>query len=72
MKFKIYPPDINRSHIEFDVPEEKAVGFGLAAIKGLVAKLLNHLLLKEKKTANTYHLQIWLNELILRVSVKRY
>ena len=32
MKFKIYPPNINRSHIEFDVPEEKAVGFGLAAI----------------------------------------
>ena len=23
MKFKIYPPNINRSHIEFDVPEEK-------------------------------------------------
>ncbi|MFW7381667.1 MAG: DNA polymerase III subunit alpha [Oligoflexus sp.] len=35
MKFKIYPPDINRSQLEFDVPHEQAVGYGLAAIKGI-------------------------------------
>jgi DNA polymerase-3 subunit alpha len=37
MNFKIYPPDINRSHLEFDVPHKGAVGYGLAAIKGLGA-----------------------------------
>ena len=35
MKFKIYPPDINRSKLEFDVPGPKSVGYGLAAIKGV-------------------------------------
>lgn len=35
MKFKILPPDINRSDLEFDVPKDKTIGFGLAAIKGI-------------------------------------
>jgi DNA polymerase-3 subunit alpha len=36
MGIKILPPDINRSELEFDVPEDKGVvGFGLSAIKGM-------------------------------------
>lgn len=33
--FKILPPSINHSEIEFDVPAPKTIGYGLAAIKGL-------------------------------------
>lgn len=35
LKFKILPPDINRSFIEFDVPDKKHIGFALLAIKGI-------------------------------------
>lgn len=35
MGIKILPPTVNRSTLEFDVPEDGVVGFGLAAIKGM-------------------------------------
>ena len=36
MGIKILPPTVNRSELEFDVPEDKGVvGFGLSAIKGM-------------------------------------
>lgn len=35
MNFKIFAPDINRSKLEFDVPEPRSVGYGLEAIKGV-------------------------------------
>ncbi len=43
MKFKILPPDISRSELEFDVPEKGAIGFGLAAIKGIGAGSLEEI-----------------------------
>jgi DNA polymerase-3 subunit alpha len=35
LRFKIMPPNINRSYLQFDVPRAKAIGYGLAAIKGI-------------------------------------
>ncbi len=35
LRFKIYPPNINRSFLQFDVPKAKSIGYGLAAIKGI-------------------------------------
>ncbi len=35
LRFKLYAPNINRSFLHFDVPRAKAIGYGLAAIKGI-------------------------------------
>lgn len=35
LRFKLYGPNINRSFLHFDVPRAKAIGYGLAAIKGI-------------------------------------
>ena len=49
LKFKIFPPDINRSSLEFDVPEDKAVGYGLAAIKGLGASSIETIISERER-----------------------
>jgi len=41
---KVLPPDINRSSLVFDVPAPATVGFGLAAIKGIGAQVLEALI----------------------------
>ncbi|NRA64973.1 MAG: DNA polymerase III subunit alpha [Pseudobacteriovorax sp.] len=53
MKFKIFPPDINRSKLEFDVPGKKSVGYGLAAIKGVGGSSLEAIV-KERQTNGPY------------------
>ncbi len=40
LRIKLLPPDINRSHLEFDVVGKNVIGFGLAAIKGIGAQAL--------------------------------
>ncbi|MBC7661402.1 MAG: DNA polymerase III subunit alpha [Chitinophagaceae bacterium] len=35
LRFKIMPPNINRSYLQFDVPKARSIGYGLAAIKGI-------------------------------------
>ncbi|MCX6129144.1 MAG: DNA polymerase III subunit alpha, partial [Proteobacteria bacterium] len=50
LKFTIYPPDINRSYLEFDVPRDKAIGFGLAAIKGIGGTSIEAMIEERKKS----------------------
>lgn len=49
LRFKLLPPDINRSFLEFDVPQAKSIGFGLAAIKGIGSSSL--LLMLEERSS---------------------
>lgn len=44
MGFKIFPPNINSSLLDFSVPARKHIGFGLAAIKGIGDAVLRPLL----------------------------
>lgn len=53
LKFKIYPPDINRSFLEFDVPTDGAVGYGLAAIKGVGSGSIE-VIVKEREANGPY------------------
>jgi len=54
MKFTIYPPNINRSLLEFDVPKAKSIGFGLAAIKGIGGSSIEALI-KERNRGGKFH-----------------
>ena len=67
MNFKIFPPDINRSKLEFDVPCEKAVGYGLAAIKGVGGASLEAII-KERETNGKYES---LTDLAKRINLQK-
>ncbi len=54
LKFTIYPPDINRSYLEFDVPKPKAIGFGLAAMKGIGGSSIEAII-KERSHGGRFH-----------------
>lgn len=56
MKFKILSPDINRSELQFDVPQKGVVGFGLAAIKGLGSASVEPIISERKKNGPYKHL----------------
>ncbi len=67
LKFTIYPPDINRSYLEFDVPKAKAIGFGLAAIKGIGGNSIE-ILIKERQRGGKFHS---LTDLAKRVDLRQ-
>ena len=49
MGFAIYPPDINRSSLEFDVPKKRAIGYGLAAIKGVGGSSIEAIIVERQR-----------------------
>lgn len=54
MGIKILPPTVNRSTLEFDVPEDKGVvGFGLSAIKGMGEASISPLV-EERETGGKF------------------
>jgi len=67
LKFTIYPPDINRSYLEFDVPKAKSIGFGLAAIKGIGGNSIETLI-KERQQGGKFHS---LTDLAKRVDLRQ-
>ena len=67
MKFKVLPPDINRSHIEFDVVGKASIGFGLGAIKGIGTAVLEDLI-KEREASGKFQN---LTDLAQRVNLHR-
>ncbi len=67
MGFQIYPPDINRSKLEFDVPGPRSVGYGLAAIKGIGGSSIEAII---KERENSGHFSS-LTDLAKRVNLQR-
>lgn len=67
MKFKILPPDINRSILDFDVPEPQSIGFGLAAIKGIGAGSIEEIVNERQKNGPF----VSLTDLAVRVNLHR-
>ncbi|MEY4631751.1 MAG: hypothetical protein RIQ81_1871 [Pseudomonadota bacterium] len=67
MKFKVLPPDINRSFIEFDVAGKAQVGFGLGAIKGIGTSVLEELIAEREKNGKFVNL----TDLANRVNLHR-
>ncbi len=67
LRFKLLPPDINRSFLEFDVPASKSIGFGLAAIKGIGSSSLLPML-EERKANGRFRS---LTELAKRVELQK-
>lgn len=67
MKFKVLPPDINRSHIEFDVVGKGSIGFGLGAIKGIGIAVLEDLIKEREATGKFQNL----TDLAQRVNLHR-
>ncbi len=67
MKFKVLPPDINRSFIEFDVAGPASIGFGLGAIKGIGISVLEELIAEREKSGVFTNL----TDLAIRVNLHR-
>lgn len=67
MGFRIFPPDINRSMLAFDVPGPKSVGYGLAAIKGLGGSSIEAII-KEREKNGAF---VSLTDLARRVNLQR-
>ncbi len=53
LQLEILPPNINRSYIDFDVPQNNQVGFALAAIKGVGEGIIKTLL-EEREIGGPY------------------
>ena len=53
LKLNLVPPSINTSSLDFDVPAPKTIGFGLAAIKGIGAAVLEPIV-SERQTSGAY------------------
>ena len=67
MKIKILPIDINRSQLEFDVPDKRTIGFGMLAIKGIGEQALEPLI-SEREQNGPY---ASLSELARRVNLQK-
>jgi len=71
IKIDILPPDINQSLINFTVVGEKAIRFGLAAIKNVGEKAIQNIIQERKKNSKFTSLFNFCQRVDLRLTNKR-
>lgn len=71
MNIEILPPDINQSLVNFTVVEEKAIRFGLAAVKNVGEKAIKSIIRERKENSNFTSLLDFCQRVDLRVVNKR-
>ncbi len=71
MNINILPPDINQSLVNFTVVGEKAIRFGLAAVKNVGEKAIKSIIKERKKNSNFTSLFDFCQRVDLRVVNKR-
>jgi len=71
MNIDILPPDINQSLVNFTVVGEKAIRFGLAAVKNVGEKAIKSIIKERKKNSNFTSLLDFCQRVDLRLVNKR-
>ncbi len=71
MNIDILPPDINQSLVNFTVVGEKAIRFGLAAVKNVGEKAIKSIIKERKKNSNFTSLFDFCQRVDLRIANKR-
>lgn len=71
MNIDILPPDINQSLVNFTVVGEKAIRFGLAAVKNVGEKAIESIIKERKKNSNFTSLLDFCQRVDLRLVNKR-